>query len=221
MRSTNQSSGSDLRRLGRDPAQHPAKDEMMQRVERVPVNQTRQAGRIEDRRLANGRAGFFPSTSNSSQALPGSFISAASRKDGRLERFDAPTIERLSGPQPFRIATPAPQPDAADQQIQKPSDPPQPIAVVPAGLAAYAPNRFERPGWIAPDCATCDSTNREPKRTPPQLAGRPPEENASDHRVSAKGAILIEQSPGYRLPNPARPNAEDLQRHRISHHGPA
>src|SRR5262245_56443273 len=126
------------------------------------------------------------STSNSSQALPGSFISAARRKrwsgsnaSTRQQSSVSPGRSHSGSRRPRRIPTP-PASKSRSPLIRHNQSP------------KYQPERppMRRIGSNARDGSSLtraarESTNREPKRTPPQLAGQPPEEKASDQRVSA------------------------------------
>ena len=125
-------------------------------------------------------------TSNSSQARPGTFISACSRsKSVRLELLHSPEVEGVANADVLRIAATATDADSSDHQIQEASNVPQPVAVVPTRLAADALDRRERLSRGTIDVAVRESTIREPNRTPPHFCAGPDDESASDQRVSA------------------------------------
>ena len=88
----------------------------------------------------------------------------------RLKGFDAPEIKGFADTDPFRVQATASHSNAANQQIEKPAKLPQPIAIIPTGLAANPANRGKRAGGWTGDLR--DARIHDPRaesRAPPGL----------------------------------------------------
>ena len=128
------------------------------------------AGRSGGRSPSGGSCwpSSFSSTSNCSHARPGSFISARSRSSGparyastRQKSSADPTVGVSGSRRPRRAPTPPGQVDEAAQ-------PPEPVAEVPARLAADPADRTKRLRREGPALGSSGSRRRRlPCRTPP------------------------------------------------------
>ena len=130
----------------REDADRPAEDQAVHRVERVPVDETRQPLWLEERRLdetaaALGRghlvleprpAGHLHLRPQAEQARPADLL-------------HPPEVERVADPEMVGVAAAEAHPDAADQAIHEAPDPPEDVRVRPARIAAETLHLGEHP----------------------------------------------------------------------------
>src|SRR5579872_5098023 len=102
-----------------------------------------------------------------------------------LKRFHSPEIQSIPHRQSLGIATPPPHSDAPHQKIQKTAHPPQNTRKVPTVCSSKLRMGAKAAAGEAETLSVRESTSRVPKRTPPQDRVFPPDDSASDHRVSA------------------------------------
>ena len=117
-----------------DAAQHSSEHELMERINEVPIGAAQQAGRLIYGRLTDpcsGRSGL------SGELQPGTsrqlHLASQQQPPIRLERFNTPAIHRVSDAEQFRVPAPAAHADSTQEEIDCSPEPPQPVAVVPAG----------------------------------------------------------------------------------------
>src|SRR6266508_318842 len=117
----------------------------MNRVKGVPVREPCEAVGIEDRCLAQCRSGRVAVDLELQPDAPRSLHLGSEPQEPILfEGLDPPEVERVSHRQLNGIPTPAAKTDAADELVQEAAQPPEPVSVVPAGLAADSLDRRAR-----------------------------------------------------------------------------
>ena len=197
--------------------QHAAEDVAVERPERVPVDEAEQAGRVEDRRLRDRSSPTrlrSATTSNCSQARPGTFISAlsrSSRSGSNASTRQKSSVSPTRGP-PGR-AGPAGAP--ARRRARRAAR-----AAARAARPSTSPSRRRSPGSArtpAPGgTATAierESTRREPRRTPPY--GVSSANASSDQRVSAIAWSSKASARAIASRTPRGRTGNDLERARV------
>ena len=172
----------------------------MQRPDGVPVGQSEEPGRVEDRRLADRRACPVPLDQ---ELQPGAARQLHLRRQPqaavRLEDLDPPAVEGVPHRERVRVAPAPPHPHAAGRQVQKAPQLPQPGAVVPARAPADPADGREGRGRRAvhPRGAGVDEAVPEARAAP--VAPVP----AGGQGVGPAGlgavAVLVAQGAGNRL----------------------
>src|SRR5690242_15053429 len=116
----------------------------MERVERVPVHQSPDAKRIEDRRLTNRRMTI---ASVDFEFEPGpprqSHLGRQSKPAVGLKCLHTPTVHRGADRRNLFVLPSPAHPDSATQQIQDTPKSPQPVRVVPSGPSTDSTDRAE------------------------------------------------------------------------------
>src|SRR6185295_10688194 len=114
----------------------------MKRIEQVPVGETEEAGGVEEGGLPDlGPARDRHGLELQPGAAGNSHLGAQPQQAIGLEGLDAPEVEGVARAELVGAAPPAAQADASAEQVQGSAQSPEEIAVVPAGVAADAPDR--------------------------------------------------------------------------------
>ena len=117
----------------------------MERIDAVPVDQSKKSQRIEDGRLANRTALFARSDLKFEPGTSGQLhFGVQPQTPWRFVKLHAPEVERIADAQLLGITAASSHADAAHEQVQETAQRPQPVTVVPAGATANAANRRER-----------------------------------------------------------------------------
>ena len=187
--------------------------------------------RLNDRRMADAvaRKGVpvidlrrrlrdlpFPSLGPDDEAV--ARLQKESKQAIGIECLHSPEIDGVSHTQVLRIAAAAPQPDTTDQQVDHAAKPPQPVSIVPTGLAADASDGREGSLRRCDDGrgSGIDDARAEANAAPARLEAA----GGQGIRPSRLGilVVFVEHRPPYRFPQAARTNCKGVERRGIFDH---
>jgi hypothetical protein len=128
--------------------EHAGEDEIVQRRNPIPVDQTKQTERIKNCSLPDLATALSGRDFEFQPSSPGEFhFSREPQATIRFEFFDSPAIYRVAGHDGFLVAATSANADPANEQVHESAHGPEPITVIPTGFPSDTSNRRESIGW--------------------------------------------------------------------------
>ena len=196
-----------LHRLGRLPnaAEHATEDDLVERDDRIPVENPDQPPRPVEGRHLEFRRGFGRTVGRQDLELelrlPGQFHLRPEReKSVAINADHPPEIERLAKLDVFRMPPATAQPRATDKRVHPAPQSPQHVAGIPAVPPANSTDGGEHTLWIGVDfhrSPVGEDGATSPRRVARDRAGHAPP------RLHRPG-LDLPQRPRDRLPSPER-----------------